>query len=64
MIANDMVEYIAERIAGIVRKHPESHLSIYVFMPQTATQCLPSFAVDANPILATDGEPVTLVYVR
>jgi len=61
---NQMVEYIAERIAGIARRYSQSHLSITVIMPQSATQCLPSFAIDAKPVKATDGEPITLVYVR
>ena len=64
MIDNQMVQYIAERIAGIARKYQQSHLSITVVMPKSATECLPSFVIDTKPVKATDGEPITLVYVR
>jgi hypothetical protein len=61
---NNMVEYIAEKISQITRKHFSENLDISVIMPTSATEYYPTFAISATQLSsAGDGEPKTIVRI-
>jgi hypothetical protein len=62
---NEMVAYIAKRIAEITRRYPSSSISIGVIMPTNAGQSEPNFLVrETETKTATNGEPTTSVYIQ
>jgi len=61
---NELIEYIAERVADITRKSPYSRLDITVIMPTTTTEYFPVFAVQETPLIsAGDSDPKTFVTI-